>query len=105
MLVSPSFSEAVDIADSVTFAVSQSLSCRKGHAPCWAVRVVARAELDGHHVQRWLGPYEHLTLDEALDVVGTIAVHESTRMELQRRIEDFKSRQMMLDFNPSSPAL
>lgn len=79
---SPAFLHALEIADLVTFTVREVPVCDRGHVGCWRVTATAGADLHGKLRTAVSGPYLHLSLMEALDVVATVAAYHGSQLEL-----------------------
>lgn len=86
-------------ANRVSFSITQPLTCHKGHFPCFTVRMSVDTVIHGQYVQRWLGPFEHQTMIEALDVVSMLSAHHGSALELRANRDLLEERQEVLDLD------
>lgn len=103
MTPTESWLRAVAMADAVTFSILPLHSCRKGHWPCWAVRMRLDLTTEGGRVSRWQGPYEHQTLTEALDLVAVLAAAAGGGLELLNQREVLEQHQLVLELTVYDP--
>lgn len=94
---SPAYLHALELAERVTVAIWSLPCCLKGHVPCWRVKLIADGEVAGNRVNVAEGPYEHLTLPQALDVAAVALAHHSSALELIAAARSDASRQLSLD--------
>lgn len=94
---SSKFLHALELAERVTIAVWSKPVCVRGHVGCWTVKLMAGGEVSGRDMVVHEGPYEHLTLPQALDVAAVAAAHHSSALELIEAARSDAGRQLSLD--------
>lgn len=98
MTPTESWLRAVAMADAVTFSILPNQSCRKGHWPCWSVRMRLDITDERGRASRWQGPFDHQSLTDALDVVAVLAASAGGGLEmLNRRDEMVDAGQLVLE--------
>lgn len=88
---------ALQGAERVAFTITPNPSCRKGHWPCWSVRSAISFVSEQGNATRWEGPYEHLSMPQALDVVAVVSSHMSSALELVAQRELLEEIQLSMD--------
>jgi len=85
------FPDAVLMSDRTDVRLVNSIWCTRCHGPCWGLSVAALVSRGAESASRVSGPFNHLTLPEALSyallILGTIAdgvdrVLERDRLEV-----------------------
>lgn len=89
----------LDLADDVRLTAHCGDVCSRGHVGCWTVSCIVTGEPWGQPVIARQGPYEHLSLTQALDVIATIAAYLSSQLELSAQLA--ASPQLAMDFEVS----
>lgn len=96
MAWSSEFGRACGQATEVRFAIVPMSFCRKGHVWCYMVSAQALRKHPGGDSTRRNGPYEHLTMEQALDVVASLAAHCGSVLELERQAEELRESQFTI---------
>lgn len=91
------FAHVLRLCDMVTFTVRYVESCDHGCAGCWRVSGMASGTPFGDVVAAHVGPYQHCTLIEALDLVATVSAWQSSALETLNLVEARPWQQMTLE--------
>lgn len=97
MRIVPSFLRAIEFATAVNFSISATPSCGVGHPACFNVVVVSSMDHAGSPLKKYLGPYRHLELQQALDVVAVLSAQYGSALELIDQRRALEEMQMTLD--------
>lgn len=93
---SPKMLHALELADEVHFIARSVAVCDRGHVGCWRVTMVASADLGKQAMRVYEGPFLHMELTQALDVVATVAAHHGSALELIESARSDAGRQLSL---------
>lgn len=69
------FAHAVLLSDRTDLRVVNSIWCTRCGGPCWSLGLAAMMSRNGSTTARSSGPYQHLTLPEALSYALVILAH------------------------------
>lgn len=97
MRVNPPMLEALLLSTDVTLQLRRHETCSKRCGSCWSVLLAVRVDDPGHSLRRVEGPYEHLSIEAALDVAAVVSAHYGSALELRRAMQARESWTTLFD--------
>lgn len=91
------FAHVLELCDMVSFTVRHVDQCDHRCDGCWRLSGMSSGNPFGDLVSAYIGPYEHLALTEALDVLATVAAWQSSALEAADAVRSRKWEQLALE--------